>query len=187
MPYLGPRKERPFRKAGLKEGPRRLREDEYRKVFSTFSSLSSEERLKRFTAARAAVQALGGSADIVREAHGGLRLRMRLEFPTRDKNMDPEHFARVSGMGFELSLESRPAVGRLRDMERTYAVTEVRGGEGLEYAHSALERLLEVRSYMNCNVRTPAMAEVVPLPVRAAEPLADMRSADADRLVAMQR
>lgn len=169
MPYLGPEDGKPFRRDGLKEGLRRLREDEFSKVFSTFSRLSSQERLDRFSAARAALKKLGGSAEIVRGHHGDLRLRLRMEFPTRDKKMDASLYKMVSGVGFELSLESRP--GKDGAMERSYVVAERPGSDRLEHVHGALERALELHAYLRCNVRMPRLGKAEPPPLRAAESL----------------
>jgi len=184
MPYLGPRKERPFRKAGLKEDPRRLRDAELERAFSTFSSLSADDRYRRFMAARAALEEKGGSVDIVEDHRVGLRLRMRLEFPTADRTMDQRLHSLVAGMGFDLTLESRPMAGRPRDMERAYAVTERKGSDTLEYAHSNTERLLRLEYILSWEICEPTMAKVLPLPMKAAEPSA--KRSDADRLVAMR-
>ena len=149
MPYLGPAR-KPFQAKPMKEGLRPLRSSELRKAFSAFSR-SSDERYGRFMAARSLVKDMGGSVDIVSDSTGTLRLNMSLAFPTGDKNMDPELFARVAGMGFDLSLESRLVAEapdrtmagrpRLPYMSRSYVISERCGSDRLEHADGAAERL----------------------------------------------
>lgn len=184
MPYLGPARKK-LRSETLKEGPRRLSDGELRKAFSTFSSRSSDERYRRFMAARAAVEEKDGSVDIVQVDRVGLRLRMRLEFPTSDRTIDQRLHALVAGMGFDLTLESRPMAGRPRDMERTYAVTERKGSDTIEYAHSNAERLLRLEYMLSRETCKPSMGEVVRLPARAAKPQ-EIQRREADQMVAIQ-
>jgi len=141
------RKEAPFRQAQpLKEGHRRLDEEDLRRAFSQYFKRIDRSppcKPETFQAAKKdLLERFGAEVSIVQSAPGCLRIIARLDIPTSDRKLDRELDASVSGFGFQLSLESKPVAGRNGPTTVSrYVISTRGGGEKSDKADSVASRL----------------------------------------------